>query len=79
MAVIVCILIDYAICLLPRGRFERWSWQIHVAAVVLQSIQFQHLNVNVAQISPAKTVEILRSPSLVSGNSALFHATLVYV
>ena len=59
MAVIVCILIDLIISLLPRGRFERWSWQIHVVALISQLPHLQYLTANVFRIAPAKRVEIL--------------------
>jgi len=62
---------------LPRGRFERWSWQIHVVALVLQCAQFQCFTTNMSLIAPAKKVENHGSPWLVSGNSsASVHALL---
>ena len=76
-SVIVCILIDWVISLLPRGRFERWSWQIHIMALVLQCAQFQNLTTNMSGITPFKRVENHGSPWLVSGNSsAPVHALL---
>ena len=60
MAVIDCILIDWVISLLPRCRFERWSWQIHVVALISQRSHLQCLTTNVSLIPPAKRVEILR-------------------
>ena len=44
---------------MPRGRFERWSWQIHVVAFLSQCSQFQWLTAFVALIPPAKRVKIL--------------------
>ena len=64
MVVIVCILIDYVISLLPRGRFERGSWQIPVAAQVLQCAQFKCLTANVLLITPVKKVDILHLSTL---------------
>ena len=49
---------------MQRGRFERWSWQIPVAAQVLQCAQFQCLTANVSGIMPAKKVEILHLSTL---------------
>ena len=74
MAVIDCILIEWVISLLPRGRFERWSWQFNVAALISQSLQFQCLTANVSLIPPVKRVENHGSPYLLSGNSAPVHA-----
>ena len=59
-SVILCILIDYVISLLPRGRFERWSWQIPVVAFLSQCAHFQQLTAKVSLITPVKRVEILR-------------------
>ena len=64
VSVIVCILIDWVISLLPRDRFERWSWQIHVAAQVLQCAQFQWFTAKVSLITPVKRVEILHLSTL---------------
>ena len=50
--------------LLPRGRFERWSWQIHVVALILQRPHLQCLTTNVFLIAPAKKVEILHLSTL---------------
>ena len=58
------------ICLLPRGRFERWSWQTPFVAILSQCFQFQCLTANVSRITPAKRVENQGSPLLVSGNSS---------
>ena len=44
---------------MPRGRFERWSWQIHVVASISQRPYFQYLTANVFLIAPVKRVEIL--------------------
>ena len=49
---------------MPRGRFERWSWQIHVVAFLSQCAQFQCLTANVSGIMPAKKVEILHLSTL---------------
>ena len=70
VSVIVCILIDWVISLLPRGRFERWSWQIHVVALISQRPHLQYLATNVLLIAPAKRGENHGSPWLVSGNSS---------
>ena len=56
---IVCILIDYIISLLPRGPFERWSWQIPVVALISQRPHLQYITTNVFLIAPVKRVEIL--------------------
>ena len=45
---------------MPRGRFERWSWQIHVVALISQRPHLQYLTANMSGIAPAKRVEILR-------------------
>ena len=77
VSVIVCILIDWVISLLPRGRFVRWSWQIHVVALIAQRPHLQYLTTNVSGITPAKRVENHGSPWLVSGkSSAPVHALL---
>ena len=55
---------------MPRGRFERWSWQIYVAALISQYPHLQYLTSNVSGITPVKRVENQGSPYLVSGNSA---------
>gem|GEM_PF-5960814 len=47
---------------MPRGRFERGSWQIHVAALISQRLHLQYLTTNVSGIAPAKRVENLGSP-----------------
>ena len=62
---------------MPRGRFERWSWQIHVVALISQRPHLQYLTTNVFLIAPAKRVENQCSLLLVSGNpSAPVHALL---
>ena len=63
-SVIVCILIDWVISLLPRGRFERGSWQIHVVAFLSQCAQFQWFTAKVSLITPVKKVEILHLSTL---------------
>ena len=63
-SVIVCILIDWVISLLPRGSFERWSWQIPVAASISQRLHLQYLTANVSGITPVKRVEILHLSTL---------------
>ena len=59
---------------MPRGRFERWSWQIHVAALISQRPHLQYLTTNVLLIAPVKRVENHGSPYLVSENSAPVHS-----
>ena len=76
VAVIVCILIDWVISPLPRGRFERWSWQIHVVDLISQLPHLQYLTTKVFLIAPAKRVENQGSPWLVSVYSAPLHALL---
>ena len=44
---------------MPRGRFERWSWQIPVVALISQRPHLQYLTTNVFLNTPAKSVEIL--------------------
>ena len=44
---------------MPRGRFERWSWQIHVVALISQCPHLQYLTANVSGITPVKKVVIL--------------------
>ena len=44
---------------MPRGHSERWSWQIHVVALISQRPNLQYLTTNVLLIAPAKRVEIL--------------------
>ena len=56
---------------MPRGRFERWSWQIHVVALISQRPHLQYLTTNVFLIAPAKRVENQGSPWLVSGNPSV--------
>ena len=58
---------------MPRGRFERWSWQMPFAALISQCSQFQWLTANVPLVAPVKRVENQCSPWLVSRNSALVH------
>ena len=41
--------------------FERWSWHIHVVALISQHSHLQYLTANVFLIAPAKKVEILLS------------------
>ena len=55
---------------MPRGLFERWSWQIHVVALISQLPNLQYLTANVSGITPAKRVENQGSPRLFSGNSS---------
>ena len=77
VSVIVCILIDWVISLLPRDRFERWSWQIPVVAIISQLPNLQYLTTNVFLIAPARRVENHGSPWLVFGNSSVpVHALL---
>ena len=59
---------------MSRGRFERWSWQIHVVALISQHPHLQYLTTNVFLIAPAKRVENQDSPYFVSGNSAPVHS-----
>ena len=63
---------------MPRGRFERWSWQIPVVAILSQCFQFQWLTAKVSLITPAKRVENQDSPYLVSGNSAPVHSLWLF-
>ena len=39
--------------------FERWSWQIHVVALISQRPHLQYLTMNMLLIAPVKKVEIL--------------------
>ena len=63
---------------MPRGRFERWSWQIHVVALISQCPHLLYLTTNVFLIAPAKRVENHGSPYLVSGNSAPVHSLWLF-
>ena len=49
---------------MPRGRFERGSWQIHVVVLTSQLPNLQYLTENVFLITPAKRVEILHLSAL---------------
>ena len=49
---------------MPRGIIERWSWQIHVVALISHRSHLQYLTTNVSGITPVKRVEILHVSTL---------------